>query len=183
VNEADDSSIGGHICAQAMRAALLPADPRPPTDAEIAGLWRAFVAIGEIWENTVHDSAGLHSSWLDFVTHRCTTRPSYIGEYVSALGVFDELIAANGEAEAFRKLFFESGVDAADPPVTRLAHAKLFVIDEFIRVQIVIGGFKDFITPNPPSIRPDHQVNHRGFVAGSRYNRVKPVRVYLGSKK
>jgi hypothetical protein len=172
--------IGGVVCAQPLRPALLPADPRHPTESEVEGLWRAFVAIGEAWQNTTHESAGLRSSWLDFLIQKCTTRPSYIGEYVSALEVFDELVAIHTEAQAFPVLFFESGVDTMAPPLTRLAHAKQYVINEFIRVQIVIGGFKNFITPDPTELRPDEIVNHRGFIAGSRYNRVKPVRVYMG---
>ncbi len=172
--------IGGATCAQPLRPTLLPADPRHPTQNEIDGLWRAFAAIGEAWQNTVHDSDGLRSSWLDFLIQKCTTRPSYIAEYVSALAVFDELIAVYGESSAFSTLFFESGVDNVAPPLTRLAHAKQYVINEFIRVQIVVGGFKNFITPEPSDLRPDEIVNHRGFIAGSRYNRVKPVRVYLG---
>jgi hypothetical protein len=172
--------IGGAVCAQSLRPTLLPADPRHPTQDEIDGLWRAFVAIGDAWQNTVHNSAGLRSSWLDFLIQKCTTRPSYIAEYVSALDVFDELIDMYGDSNAFPTLFFESGVDNMAPPLTRLAHAKQFVINEFIRVQIVVGGFKNFITPQPADLRPDEIVNHRGFIAGSRYNRVKPVRVYLG---
>jgi hypothetical protein len=172
--------IGGSTCRLPLGPSLLQSDPRQPTTAEVDGLWQAFVAIGDAWQNTVHESAGLRSSWLDFVVEKCTTRPSYIGEYVAALEVFDELVEMYGEVEAFPKMFFESGVDSSTPPLTRLAHAKQFVIDEFIRVQIVIGGFKDFITPDPPEMRPDNIVNHRAFIAGSRYNRVKPVRVYLG---
>ncbi len=170
--------VGGDICSQMLPPEVLPAEPRPPSEAEIDGLWRVFVAIGETWQNTVHDSAGLRSSWLDFLTQKCVTRPSYIGEYSSALSVFEELDRTHGDA-AMDTLFFHSGVNSSTPPTTRLAHAKQYVVDEFIRVQIVIGGFKNFIVPDPPAERPDHIVNHRGFVAGSRYNRVTPVRVAI----
>ena len=104
-------------------------------------------------------------------------RPSYVAEYVNALEVVEELITMYEETEAFEKLFLDNGI----PPNsldTRLAHAKLFVVDEFIRVQVVAGGFKNFIRPHQTEIRPENIVNYNGFIAGSRFNRIKPVRTY-----
>jgi hypothetical protein len=169
--------IGGEVCKQRLVSQLLPAEPRGLTRAEIDGLWRIFVAIGTIWKNTVHDSAGLKSSWLEFLTEKTLVRPSYVAEYVNALEVVEELIAMHEEAEAFEKLFLDNGI----PPNsldTRLAHAKHFVVDEFIRVQVVAGGFKNFIRPHQTEIRPENIVNYNGFIAGSRFNRIKPVRAY-----
>ena len=177
--------IGGEICKQPLADQLLPAEPRELTRAEIDGLWAIFVAIGTTWQNTVHDSAGLKSSWLEFVGEKTTIRPSYVAEYVNALGVVEELFEMYGEPLAFAKLFLDNGiatVGANDKPMltldSRLAHAKHFVVDEFIRVQVVAGGFKNFIQPETPEIRPDNIVNYNGFIAGSRYNRVTAVRSY-----
>lgn len=175
---APTGSIGGPVSAEPLSPALLDADPRNPTRADVDALWPLFVAIGDAWHNTVHESAGLRSGWLDFLTERCTTRPSYVAEYASALEVLDELRLLHGD-DAYDALFFRSGVNSQAPALTRLAHAKTYVVDEFIRVQIVVGGFTRFITPEPSAERPDEIVNHRGFLAGSRYNRVTPVRAYI----
>ncbi|MGZ6992284.1 MAG: hypothetical protein ACXVKJ_14310, partial [Ilumatobacteraceae bacterium] len=110
---------------------------------------------------------------------------SYVAEYENALGVVEELVALYGKPAAFTKLFLDNGIPkvvANGYPVvnldTRLAHAKHFVVDEFIRVQVVAGGFKQFIEPKPTKVRPDYIVNYNGFVAGSRFNRIIPVRSY-----
>jgi hypothetical protein len=169
--------IGGEVCKQRLASQLLPAEPRELIRAEIDGLWRIFVAIGAVWENTVHDSAGLKSSWLEFLTQKTRIQPSYVAEYVNALEVVEELMAIY-KATAFEKLFLDHGIPPGSLD-TRLAHAKHFVVDEFIRVQIVAGGFKDFIRPQQKSeIRPENIVNYNGFIAGSRFNRIKPVRPY-----
>ena len=186
--------IGGEICKQRLAIQLLAAEPRKLTRAEIDGLWRIFVAIGTVWKNTVHDSAGLKSSWLEFLTAKTMTRPSYVSEYVNALEVVEELIKIYGETEAFENLLLDNGgpLDSNGIPLnkplykdnvpikldTRLGHAKHFVVDEFIRVQVVAGGFKNFIRPHETEIRPENVVNYNGFIAGSRFNRIKPVRPY-----
>jgi len=186
--------IGGEICNQRLAGQLLAAEPRKLTRAEIDGLWRIFVAIGKVWQNTVHDSAGLKSSWLEFLTAKTMTRPSYVAEYVNALDVVEELIRIYGETAAFENLFLDNGapLDSNGIPLgkplnkdaipikldTRIAHAKHFVVDEFIRVQIVAGGFKNFIRPHQTEIRPENNVNYNGFISGSRFNRIKPVRPY-----
>jgi len=172
--------IGGEVCKQQLASRLMHAEPRQLSDAEIDGLWRIFVAIGANWKNTVHESAGLKSSWLEFVTQKSTIRPSYVAEYVSALEVVDELIEMYG-AEAFSNLFFRNGIPRNSLD-TRLAHAKHFVVDEFIRVQITTGGFKDFVPRKTPAEREAPEItNYNGFIAGSRYNRIKPVRTYKRS--
>jgi hypothetical protein len=189
-----NAMIGGEVCKQRLATQLLPAEPRRLTRAEIDGLWRIFAEIGRVWSNVFYDSAGLKSSWLEFLTARTTIRPSYIAEYVNALEVVAELIGLYGEPRAFDILFLDNRdpVDSAGVPLdkpfakdkaglkldTRLAHAKHFVVDEFIRVQIVAGGFRNFIRPSVPEIRPENNVNYNGYISGSRFNRIKPVRPY-----
>jgi hypothetical protein len=186
--------MGGEICNQRLASQLLAAEPRTLTRAEIESLWRIFVAIGRVWKNTVYDSAGLKSSWLEFLTAKTMTRPSYVSEYLNAISVVEELIGIYGEAAAFEDLLLDNGapLDSDGVPLgkplskdgapikldTRLAHAKHFVVDEFIRVQIVAGGFKNFIRPHQTEIRPENNVNYNGFISGSRFNRIKPVRPY-----
>ncbi len=186
--------IGGDICKQPLASPLLAAEPRKLTRAEIDGLWRIFVVIGTVWQNTVYNSGGLKSSWLEFLIAKTMTRPSYVAEYVNALEVVAELIKIYGEKEAFETLFLDNGGPLDDKGIplnkplfkdnvpikldTRLTHAKHFVVDEFIRVQVVAGGFRNFIRPHETEIRPENNVNYNGFIAGSRFNRIKPVRPY-----
>ena len=116
------------------------------------------------------------------MAEKTLVRPSYVAEYVNALEVVEELIAMYGEVDAFERLFLANGMPVDHrgnyPLDTRLAHAKYFVVDEFIRVQVVAGGFKNFIRPHLTEIRPENIVNYNGFIAGSRFNRIKPVRAY-----
>lgn len=129
-------------------------------------LWEIFVEIGRAWRNVPRDSAGLRSAWLEFIAAKTKSPPSYVGEYANAVAVMQELEAALGREEAYRMMFFNSGVPDA-PPVTRLAHAKKFVVDEFIVVQITASGFRGFVDNEHSTNR---SLNYKGFIRGSRYN-------------
>ena len=52
--------------------------------------------------------------------------------------------------------------------MTRLAHAKRYVINEFIIMQVMASGFKHF-----------GGKNYAGYVKGSRYNEIPLVREYV----
>jgi hypothetical protein len=137
-------------------------------------LWEIFVEIGRAWKNVPGDSAGLRSSWLEFIEAKTTRSPSYIGEYVNAVSVVQELVEVLGREAAFAGLFFNSGI-AAGPPVTRLAHVKRYVVDEFIIVQITASGFRGFADSIYDTRRP---LNYTGFIRGSRYNERPSARLY-----
>ena len=92
--------------------------------------------------------------------------PSYIGEYVNAVYVVRELINIYGEEIAFSRLFLSNNIPPG-APTSRLAHAKVYVVDEFITMQVMASGFKHF-----------GGVNYAGYVKGSRYNLVPQVRAY-----
>ena len=138
-------------------------------------LWEIFVEIGRAWKNVENDSAGLRSSWLEFIEAKTTRTPSYVGEYMNAISVMQELVGALGREEAYRRLFFDSGVSPKDPPVTRLAHVKRYVVDEFIVVQITASGFRGFANS---TFSPNRPLNYTGFIRGSRYNERPMARLY-----
>jgi hypothetical protein len=151
-------------------ATLIDAEDRLLSAADREFLWGIFVEIGRCWENLPDDSASVKSSWLEFLHAKTDDEPSYIGEYANAIAVVQELVEMYGREKAFTLLFLRSGIpDGA--PTTRLAHAKRYVIDEFIKVQIVASGFKGFNKPNA--------YNYGGYVGGSRYNRLPRVRAYV----
>ncbi|MBS0205287.1 MAG: hypothetical protein JSS49_20480 [Planctomycetes bacterium] len=176
--------IGGEFCRAAIAPGLLSSAGQHLTPYERNGLWRIFQAIGRAWDDlhpSATDSSNLKSTWLDFIEAKTNFEPSYIAEYSNAVLCVDELIEIYGESNAFSLLFFRSGLpqqsNPAAPPMTRLAHAKKFVIDEFIRVNVVASGFKSFG-------REEHQngVNYNGYLGGSRYNLKARVRDYKPSE-
>ena len=132
-------------------------------------LWQVFAEIAIFWE--IGDVVDLKSSWLEFIEAKTYSSPDFTAEYSNAAFVVDELISIY-QGTAFQKLLQDHGIPAG-PPLTRLAHAKRFVVDEFIRAQILLGGFKSFV-----ALYERDQANYQGYIAGSRYNRRPPVRDY-----
>lgn len=165
-----NSMIGGIICHTQVEAKLIDTEDKLLRIQERNFLWDIFVEIGKCWGNLPEDSISVKSSWLEFIQAKTEQEPSYIGEYANAIAVVQELIQMYDRDKAFTLLFLSNGIpDGA--PTTRLAHAKRYVIDEFIRVQIVASGFKGFAAPRG--------YNYNGYVGGSRYNRLPRVRPYI----
>jgi hypothetical protein len=151
-----------------------------PEDGFLTGvvrekLWEIFVEIGRAWKNVPNDSAGLRSSWLEFIEAKTTRPPSYVGEYANAVSVVQELVGLMGREEALQRLFFNSGVSQKTPPVTRLDHVKRYVVDEFIVVQVTASGFRGFAES---IFSPNRSLNYTGFIRGSRYNERPTARLY-----
>lgn len=158
--------IGGDYCLTEIDAALIAADGRVLTAHEMDVLWRLFQEIGRTWDNVIHDSANLKSSWLEFIRAKTGRDPDYAGEYANAVSVVEELVRLYGEDKAYTLFFLGNGIPDG-PPTTQIAHAKQYVVDEFIRMQVLASGFKSW-----------GGRNYKGYIAGSRYNRVPTVRAY-----
>lgn len=161
--------IGGNFCHAKLDPRLIPQEQQELTQYERDQLWRLFQRIGLCWNDLFHkskDSSNLKSSWLEFTEAKTTTEPAYIGEYSNAVEVVDELVELYGKDTAYTLLFLKNGIPGG-PPTTRLAHAKKYVIDEFIHVNIVASGFKSF-----------GGKNYKGYIGGSRYNLQARVREY-----
>lgn len=163
--------IGGKVCKAALTPGLLPGDQQVLTHANREFLWGIFKQIAVTWKNVHYDSSNLKSSWLEMLAEKSGNAPSYTGEYINAIYVLTELVAMYGEVEAYRKLFLANGIPAG-PPATRLAHAKRYVVDEFITMQVMMSGFKHF-----------GGKNYHGYVKGSRYNEQALVRQYVPARK
>lgn len=163
-----DALIGGPLSQGVVAADLLDHEDAVLSAATVEGLWKIFVEIGRCWDNLDEDSTGVRSSWLEFIHAKTTQPPSYIGEYSNAVSVVQELGELYGSG-AFGLLFFKSGVPDG-PPTTRLAHAKRYVVDEFIRMQIVASGFRGFVKPR--------SLNYNGYIRGSRFNERPRARLY-----
>ncbi|WP_282081155.1 hypothetical protein [Aquimarina algiphila] len=166
--------IGGPVCNEKLSAGLIFAEGQDLTYQNKEALWEIFEAIGANWSNTIYDSNNQRSSWYEMLKAKTENAPNYSGEYVNAIYVINELKAMYGNEEAYKKLFFESGIDNNAPPTTRLAHCKIYVVNEFIRMQITAGGFKSWGT----KFGGEQAKNYHGFLGGTRYNRLSRVRSY-----
>lgn len=142
---------------------------------ELEMLWKLFVAISNEWR--IENVMAQRSGWLEFVAVKMESSPDFTAEYSNAASVVEELLSVYGDPAGYRMLLIDHGI-APGPPQTRVAHAKRFVVDEFIRVQIVLGGFKSFVDPAERD-----EVNYRGYMGGSRYQRLRPVRRYRNPSK
>lgn len=161
--------IGGDYCRATINPTLLPALGQTLTPYEKKRLWEIFQQIGVCWKDLFYlakDSANLKSSWLEFIVAKTGSDPSYTAEYSNAVIVIDELIELYGKQEAYDRLFFKNHIPD-EAPTTHIAHAKKYVIDEFIRVNVVASGFKSF-----------GGKNYKGYIGGSRYNLKAKVRSY-----
>lgn len=161
--------IGGEYCYDELDPQLIPQEQQELTQYERDRLWRLFQKIGLCWDDLYYkstDSSNLRSSWLEFIEAKTKHEPTYIAEYSNAVHCVDELVEIYGEDTAYTLLFLANGIPEG-PPITRLAHAKRYVVDEFIRVNIVASGFRSF-----------GGENYKGYIGGSRYNLEPRVRAY-----
>lgn len=161
------STIGGAICNEVIAPGLILSEKQILTFTQKEFLWNVFVQIGNTWKNANYESSNLKSSWLEMIQAKTTVSPSYVGEYINAVYAIQELINMYGHDDAFYKLFLVYKMPAG-PPSTRLAHAKAYVVNEFITMQVMASGFKHF-----------GGKNYHGFVKGSRYNLMPLVREYV----
>lgn len=161
---------------------ILPANGRPLSSGELERLWQIFSAINQKWslfcddagEASEHALYRVRSSWREFVRLRADPEHpwqgvSYIAEYENAIEVVARLKQAKPD-RAFELLFAVGTKDAEAPPANAgisaesLRHAKHFVVDEFMSVMVVTGGFKHF-----------GGRNCNGYMAGSRSNRTTSI--------
>jgi hypothetical protein len=172
VTSADPPTIGGPYCLEQVDAGLLQANPGPLPESHRESLWKLFSAIGTSWKNLyrARDSSGMRCTWFEFVTLLAEEPPSYLAEYENAVKVLAELTQLYQEDGAYEKLFFEVG-PVKSQPKTRLEHCKCYVVNEFIKVQIVSSGFRGFGGEN-------RAMNYNGFLRGTRYNRIEGVREF-----
>lgn len=162
--------------------------PQKLSEQHVEQLWTIFEQIGENWKDTYNQSKNLRSSWLEMIKVKTESHPSYYAEYINAITVMQELSNIYGEDKAYKQVFFEYQVPtSADNPKehdlsTLLAHCKHYVINEFIRMQVLAGGFKHFGgESNQNEFNKAIKVkgvNYKGFIKGSRYAHHSLVRTY-----
>ncbi|MEE9339459.1 MAG: hypothetical protein V3U87_15400 [Methylococcaceae bacterium] len=155
--------IGGSICKEQVGADMLNA-PNQELDNYVKDiLWLLFVSIGETWMNS-SDIDSYKERWKEFIQWRISTEPNYSGEYINAHMVINELFELYGQKEAFSILLLDNDISIQDNE-TRLVHMKKYVVDEFIKVCLTSGGFKNFGARN-----------YNSFVGGVRNSNPSPYR-------
>ena len=137
-----------------------------PDPETMLGLWNLFVQIGKFWNNTAEPEA-MRSDLVVFIENRIKLNPNYLDEYLNAVEVVDELVAELGEEKGYRKLFTDPKANIS-PPTTRLARARQRVSNEFVSLQLALGGFKAF----------GGAKNYLGYIAGANIEGHTPYRPY-----
>jgi hypothetical protein len=138
-----------------------------PDAAVIDRLWGLFVAICGRW-GEAEDAAPMRSNFLVFIANRIKLDICYLHEYENAAAVLDELIAEHGQSKAHERLLTDPLANIA-PPTTRLARARQRVSNEFISLQLALGGFKAF-----------GAANYIGYIGGANIAGRVPYRAYAG---
>ena len=85
----------------------------------------------------------MKSNFLVFGSNRIALNPNYLAKYRSAAAVIAELFAELGEAGAYEQLFTDAAASLS-PPASKLARARQLVANEFVSLQMALGGFKAF---------------------------------------
>ncbi|MEZ4785261.1 MAG: hypothetical protein R3F28_14465 [Candidatus Kapaibacterium sp.] len=142
-----------------------------PTQQTMDAMWRLFLAIGEFWEIDA-DIEAMSSNLVVFMSNRIQVNPTYVAEYANAEEVIDELISELGEAEAYKKLFTDPSANIS-PPTTKLARARQLVSNEFVALQLALGGFKTF----------GGAKNYLGYISGANIEGDTPYRTYTKEPK
>lgn len=138
----------------------------PLSEGQVAILWDLFTGINNHWD--LKYSVGLlRSRWLDMLEARRAELPDYTAEYINAAEVFDAMRQALGKEQAIAIFYGETNVQSKNKATTKLAHAKFYVGNDFIRCFIACGGFRGFV---------EKARNYAGFMGGSRFREWPPVR-------
>lgn len=118
----------------------------PLQDETFAAMWQIFVHIGEFWQN-MDDPTPYKSQLYSFMLNRINLRPIYRDYYISAQMVMKKLIQEKGEKNAYEYLFTDKDA-IKTPPENLIAVTRQVVANEFMALQLSLGGFKAFGAKN-----------------------------------
>jgi hypothetical protein len=143
---------------------LSPAVPDIDDDV-FASMWDIFVNIGKFWGN-MDDPAPHRSELYSFMLDRMRLQPVYRLYYVNARDTMQALIREHGSDGAYALLFTDQ--DANSTLASPLAVTRQMVSNEFVALQLCLGGFK-----------VGGALNYCGYIGGANVPRAPvPYRVF-----
>lgn len=113
-----------------------------------AAMFDLFSAIGVFW-GTVTDSEPFRLRLYNFMENRIDLDPLYEKYYLSAAAVLIDLLQQHGNPGGYEFLFTDPTATKT-PPLTPLAITRQKVANEFIALQMSLGGFLAFGAKNAP---------------------------------
>jgi len=116
--------------------------PEVPGDL-FEAMWQIFVAIGRFWGNMA-DPAPHRIQLYNFMINRIKLYPIYRAYYATAKLVMEELTGKYGADEGYRRLFTDNQADIENPPQSALALTRQMVSNQFVALQLSLGGFKAY---------------------------------------
>ncbi len=117
-------------------------------------LYELFEHIGRYWHNA-EDSRNYQSELYIFIQNRINLYPIYQEYYRISSLTLRQLIEENGKEEAYQIVFTDPFANT--PPVdSNLSIVRQKVSNEFVSLQLSLGGFKAFGAKNYP-----------GFIGGA----------------
>jgi len=116
-------------------------------DPEVYGsMFNLFEQIGIFWGNMT-DATPCKSLLYTFMDGRMRLYPIYRVYYIQSGKILDALIKEMGNEKAYRFLFTDKKINQK-PIETPLALVRQKVSNEFISLQLSLGGFKKFGADN-----------------------------------
>ena len=137
------------------------------SENELLELSQLFAAVHDSWGSEACRPEDMASQWREFVQLKVAGSLPYLEHYQSACELLSELRQTHGD-RLYQYIFFDGELHRH--PDARLVSFKRYVVDEFIRVYVSLGGFRSF-----------GGKNYTGFVSGSRYRSQRPYRSYEGA--
>ena len=131
-------------------------------------LWGIFQELLQFWERPASEYTVIESRFDQFVANRIECNPEYIFRYLSAIALIKQMELNATRAEAIRKLCTDLSANVY-PPNSELARAKHYVVNEFAKFYMSVGGFKMF----DEGLR-----NHPGFIGGMNMQHETPYITY-----
>lgn len=109
-------------------------------------LYELFENIGYFWGN-IDDSKSFRIDLYVFIQNRINLYPIYQEYYKTACRTLHRMIEQYGKEETYKKIFTDPFANT--PPVdSDLSIVRQKVSNEFISLQLSLGGFKDFGAKN-----------------------------------
>ncbi len=115
--------------------------PSTTIDKEVLEvLWNLFQAIGMTWTENI-ETETMKYQFENFIEFRISIAQKYGDKYLNASIVLGELFKIYGKEETYYRLLLNGDLNQFEDD-NRLADVKTYVVDEFIKVFLTLGGFK-----------------------------------------